>query len=55
MREIYCSKCKKYLGKLENGNVVTTKYECELTGKAIGRFSEAYIKCKCGHREEFIY
>lgn len=54
MREIKCTKCNKFLGKLE-GNVLDTNYEVETTGRAIGRHSEAIIKCDCGNKEEFIY
>jgi len=51
---IFCSKCNKLLGELK-GNILETKYRVETTGQAIGRYSEAYIQCDCGHKEEFIY
>lgn len=54
MREITCSKCQRLLGEIE-GNVLDTKYEVETTGRAVGRYSEAYIICECGNKEEFIY
>lgn len=53
-RVITCSKCERFLAILE-GNKVTTQCEVETTGIAYGRKSGAYIKCKCGHKEEFIY
>ena len=54
MREITCSKCQRLLGKIE-GNILDTKYEVETTGRAVGRYSEAYIICECENNEEFIY
>ena len=54
IRVITCSSCERWLATLE-GNKLTTKYEVETTGVAHGRKSGAYIVCKCGNIEEFIY
>ena len=51
---ITCSKCGRFLAVLE-GNKLTTQCEVEPSGVAHGRKSGAYIECKCGHKQEFIY